>query len=77
MASQGKNNNKNILFKEGSNPLFPKPNKFSNPLNYFSAVKLNIKLNLKNNNKKGSSNYINTNLINKKIKENSLKIIKK
>ena len=69
MASQGKN--KHILFKEGSNPLFPKSNKFPNPLNYYSAVKLNIKLNLKNNNKKLSSNYINTNLNNKKIKENS------
>ena len=71
MASHGKNNNKNILFKEGSNPLFPKSNKFPNPLNYYSAVKLNVKLNLKNNNKKLSSNYINTNINNKKIKENS------
>ena len=71
MASHGKSNNKNILFKEGSNPLFPKSNKFPNPLNYYSAVKLNIKLNLKNNNKKLSTNYINTNLNNKNLKENS------
>lgn len=69
MASHGKN--KNILFKEGSNPLFPKSNKFPNPINYYSAVKLNIKLNLKNTNKKLSSNYVNSNMNNKKIKENS------
>ena len=72
MTLQDKNkDNKKYMFKEGSNPLFPISNKSPNPLKNYSAVKLNIKIDLKKKNKKLSSNYLNTNPNSKKILENS------
>ena len=57
MTLQDKNkDNKKYMFKEGSNPLFPISNKSPNPLKNYSAVKLNIKIDLKKKNKKLSSN---------------------
>ena len=71
MALNIKNNeNKKYMFKEGSNPLFPISNKTPNLLNYYSAIKLNIKTDLKRPNKRLASNDLN-NLQHKKIVENS------
>jgi len=63
-------NNKKYMFKEGSNPLFPISNKTPNLLNYYSAIKLNIKTDLKRPNKRLASNDLN-NLQHKKMVENS------
>ncbi len=71
MNTYGKNNeNKKYIFKEGSNPLFPISNKTPNSLNYYSAIKLNIKSDLKKH-KKITSNDIISNFQNKKMIENS------
>jgi len=71
MALNIKNNeNKKYMFKEGSNPLFPISNKTPNLLNYYSAIKLNIKTDLKRPNKRLASNDLN-NLQHKKMVENS------
>ena len=47
MASYGKNKSKNYSFKEGNNPLFPISNKKINLINYYSALKLSNKMDLK------------------------------
>ena len=71
MASQGKNNSKKYMFKEGSNPLFPISNKNPSSLNYYSAVNINVKSESNRHNKKQLSNEIITNLQNKKIIDKS------
>ena len=65
------------MFKEGSNPLFPILNKTPNLLNYYSAIKLNSKSDLKRPNKRLASNDLN-NFQHKKFIENSsgIKILK-
>ena len=78
MALNIKNNeNKKYMYKEKSNPLFPISNKTPNLLNYYSAIKLNIKTDLKRPNKRLASNDLN-NLQNKKYIENStgIKLLK-
>ena len=78
MALNIKNNeNKKYIYKEKSNPLFPISNKTPNLLNYYSAIKLNIKTDLKRPNKRLASNDLN-NLQNKKYIENStgIKLLK-
>ena len=78
MALNRKNNeNKKFMFKEGSNPLFPISNKTPNLLNYYSAIKLNSKSDLKRPNKRLASNDLN-NFQHKKFIENSsgIKILK-
>ena len=51
MASYGKNKSKNYSFKEGNNPLFSISNKKINLVNYYSALKLNNKMDLKKHSK--------------------------
>ena len=68
MASYRKN--KNFSFKEGSNPLFPISNPNINLINYYSALKLNSKMDLKKQKKKNKSNTNNNSQSKKKI-ENS------
>lgn len=69
MASYRKN--KNFSFKEGSNPLFPISNPNINLINYYSALKLNSKMDLKKQKKKIMSNTnINVNSQNKRMIEN-------
>jgi len=70
MASNRKN--KNFSFKEGSNPLFPISNQNINLINYYSALKLNNKMDLKKQKKKIMSNTnINSNSQNKRMIDNS------
>lgn len=73
MTSHKKNNeSKKFMFKEVSNPLFPISNKMSNNLNYYSAIKLNLKPDLNKHIKKLASNDINsTNIQYKKLIENA------
>lgn len=69
MNSHEKNNDiKKYMFKEGSNPLFPISNKTPNPSKNYSASKSNVKLDLKNQNKKLALNCIDSNFNNKKNK---------
>ena len=65
MASYRKN--KNFSFKEGSNPLFPISNPNINLINYYSALKLNNKMDLKKQKKKMKSNANNNSNSQKKI----------
>ena len=65
MASYRKN--KNFSFKEGSNPLFPISNPNINLINYYSALKLNSKMDLKKQKKKIKSNTNNNSNSQKKI----------
>ena len=59
MASYGKNKSKNYSFKEGNNPLFPISNKKINLVNYYSALKLNNKMDLKKHSKNINVNTYN------------------
>ena len=59
--------NKNFSFKEGSNPLFPISNPNINLINYYSALKLNSKMDLKKQKKKKNSNTNNNSNSQKKI----------
>ena len=71
MTSQGKNNSKKYMFKEGSNPLFPISNKNPSSLNYYSAVNINVKTESNRRTKKQLSTDIISNLQHKKLINNS------
>jgi len=70
MASYEKNKHKNFSFKEGNNPSFPISNKKINLINYYSALKLDNKLDFKRLKKKVNTNTY-TNLEYKRMIENS------
>ena len=72
MASYGKINSKKIpLLKEISNPSFPISPKDPEFLNYYAAIKLNIKKNYKKHSKNNDSNNLNSKFQYKKMIENS------
>ena len=70
MASYEKNKHKNFSFKEGNNPSFPISNKKINLINYYSALKLDNKLDFKRLKKNINTNTY-TNLDYKRMIENS------
>ena len=67
MTSNGKNNNKIYIFKEGSNPLFPISNKMPNSSKLYSPTKINQRTDSKTHK---NFNEINPNLQHKNIKDN-------
>ena len=68
MASSGKNKSKKNSFKVGNNLLFPISNEKINLVNYYSALKLNKKMDLKKQSKNINVNTYN-NIQNKKMIE--------
>ena len=72
MASYGKNKSKNYSFKEENNPLFPISNKKKNLVNYYSALKLNNKIDLKKQSKNINVNPYNNIQYKKKIETSGL-----
>ena len=70
MSSYDKNKTKNFSYKEGNNPLFPISNKKINLINYYSALKLDNKIDFKRQKKNINANT-HGNLEHKKMIENS------
>jgi len=70
MSSYDKNKTKNFGYKEGNNPLFPISNKKINLINYYSALKLDNKIDFKRQKKNINANTYG-NLEHKKMIENS------